>query len=200
MIDADGGPGPRLPGRVRGPGLFGDPGVGSVQIEVRMINRDDPRPFRQRGRLVNFLARMLIRMQDLEFRVPIAAIQTTRHYTGTVGLGGNGQFTRMSALETLVVADGGPWRGTLLEDDELSLHLTLTGHRTEFTQDTYVDQEALPDLRRFVRQRTRWGQGTMQCGVYLRQLWTSPHVSVRGALEATYYLLQPWVQIPGTRR
>jgi cellulose synthase/poly-beta-1,6-N-acetylglucosamine synthase-like glycosyltransferase len=130
--------------------------------------------------------------------VPIAAIQTTRHYTGTVGLGGNGQFTRMSALETLVDPDGGPWRGTLLEDYELSLHLTLTGHRNEFTQDTYVDQEALPDFRRFVRQRTRWGQGTMQCGLYLRQLWASPHVSVLGALEATYYLLQPWMQILGT--
>jgi cellulose synthase/poly-beta-1,6-N-acetylglucosamine synthase-like glycosyltransferase len=198
VIDADGRPAADCLDVCAGPGLFGDPVVDSVQIEVRMINRDDPRPFRHRGRLVNFLARILIRMQDLEFRVPIAAIQTTRHYTGTVGLGGNGQFTRMSALDTLAGADGGPWRGTLLEDYELSLHLTLSGHRTEFTRDTYVDQEGLPDLRRFIRQRTRWGQGTMQCGVYLRQLWTSPHVSVLGALEATYYLLQPWMQILGT--
>jgi 1,2-diacylglycerol 3-beta-glucosyltransferase len=198
VIDADGRPAPDCLDVCAGPGLFGDPSVGSVQIEVRMINRDDPGPYRHRGRLVNFLARVLVRMQDLEFRVPIAAIQTTRHYTGTVGLGGNGQFTRMSALDTLAGADGGPWRGTLLEDYELSLHLTLSGHRNEFTQDTYVDQEALPDFRRFVRQRTRWGQGTMQCGVYLRQLWTSPYVSVLGALEATYYLLQPWMQIAGT--
>ena len=198
VIDADGRPAPGCLDVCAGPGLFGDPSVGSVQIEVRMINRDDPCPYRHRGRLVNFLARVLVRMQDLEFRVPIAAIQTTRHYTGTVGLGGNGQFTRMSALDTLAGADGGPWRGTLLEDYELSLHLTLTGHRNEFTQDTYVDQEGLPDFRRFVRQRTRWGQGTMQCGVYLRQLWTSPYVSVLGALEATYYLLQPWMQIAGT--
>jgi 1,2-diacylglycerol 3-beta-glucosyltransferase len=198
VIDADGRPAPDCLDVCAGPGLFGDPEVGSVQIEVRMINRDDPRPLRNRGRLVNFAARVLVRMQDLEFRVPIAAIQTTRHYTGTVGLGGNGQFTRMSALDTLADADSGPWRGTLLEDYELSLHLTLSGHRNEFTQDTYVDQEALPDFRRFVRQRTRWGQGTMQCGVYLRQLWTSPYVSVLGALEATYYLLQPWMQIAGT--
>ena len=198
VIDADGRPAPDCLDVCAGPGLFGDPSVGSVQIEVRMINRDDPGPYRHRGRLVNFLARVLVRMQDLEFRVPIAAIQTTRHYTGTVGLGGNGQFTRISALDTLAGPDGGPWRGTLLEDYELSLHLTLTGHRNEFTQDTYVDQEALPDFRRFVRQRTRWGQGTMQCGVYLRQLWTSPYVSVLGALEATYYLLQPWMQIAGT--
>jgi hypothetical protein len=43
-------------------------------------------------------------------------------------------------------------------DYELSLHLMMTGHRNEYTQDTWVDQEALPDLRRLVRQRTRWGQ------------------------------------------
>ena len=67
----------------------------------------------------------------------------------------------------------------------------MTGHRNEYTQDTWVDQEALPDLRRLVRQRTRWGQGTMQCGAYLRQLWTCRHVSTIGALEATYYLSSP---------
>jgi 1,2-diacylglycerol 3-beta-glucosyltransferase len=74
----------------------------------------------------------------------------------------------------------------------------MTGHRNEYTQDTYVDQEGLPDIRRLVRQRTRWGQGTMQCGLYLRQLWTSPHVATLGALEATYYLMQPWLQLVGT--
>jgi hypothetical protein len=38
----------------------------------------------------------------------------------------------------------------------------------------------------------------MQCGVYLRKLWTSRHVSTIGALEATYYLIQPWLQLVGT--
>ena len=38
----------------------------------------------------------------------------------------------------------------------------------------------------------------MQCGLYLRQLWTSPHVGALGALEATYYLLQPWLQLVGS--
>lgn len=198
VIDADGRPAANCLDVCAGPDLFGDPGVGSVQIEVRMVNRGDPRPLRNRGRLVNFLARILIAMQDLEFRAPIAAIQTTRQHTGTVGLGGNGQFTRMSALDTLADPGGGPWRGMLLEDYELSLHLMLAGHRNEFTDDTYVDQEALPDIRRFVRQRTRWGQGTMQCGVYMRRLWSSPYVSVLGALEASYYLLTPWMQIVGT--
>jgi 1,2-diacylglycerol 3-beta-glucosyltransferase len=129
--------------------------------------------------------------------VAISAIQATRKLTRSVGLGGNGQFSRLSVLD--VVADEhGPWRGALLEDYELSLHLMMTGHRNEYTQDTWVDQEALPDTRRLVRQRTRWGQGTMQCGAYLRQLWTSRHVSKLGALEATYYLVQPWLHLIGT--
>jgi hypothetical protein len=38
----------------------------------------------------------------------------------------------------------------------------------------------------------------MQCGSYLRQLWTCDHVSRIGALEATYYLSQPWLQLVGT--
>jgi 1,2-diacylglycerol 3-beta-glucosyltransferase len=98
----------------------------------------------------------------------------------------------------VVAGEDGPWRGALLEDYELSLHLMMTGHRNEYTQDTWVQQETLPDIRRLVRQRTRWGRGTMQCGAYLRQPWTSRHVSKIGALEATYYLVQPWLQLIGT--
>ena len=168
------------------------------------IRRPEPDHHRHRrcgrpagGNLANALGHLLVRLQDLEFRVASSAIQETRALTRTVGLGGNGQFSRLSALDT--VTDGaGPWRGALLEDYELSLHLMLAGHRNEYTQDTYVDQEGLPGIRQLVRQRTRWGQGTMQCGRYLRRLWTSPHVSTIGALEATYYLFQPWMQVAGT--
>jgi 1,2-diacylglycerol 3-beta-glucosyltransferase len=44
VIDADGRPAPDCLEVCAGPALFGNPSVGSVQIEVRMINRDDPRP------------------------------------------------------------------------------------------------------------------------------------------------------------
>ena len=198
VIDADGRPAANCLDVIAGADLFGDPVVGSVQIQVRMMNRDDPRPFPQRGRLVNALGQTLVRLQDLEFRVPISAIQCARRFTKSVGLGGNGQFSRLSALDTLADTNGEPWKGALLEDYELSLHLMMTGHRNEYTPDTYVDQEGLPDIFRLVRQRTRWGQGTMQCGLYLRQLWASPHVGPLAALEATYYLLQPWLQLVGT--
>jgi 1,2-diacylglycerol 3-beta-glucosyltransferase len=198
VIDADGRPDRKCLSVCAGAALFGDPEVGSVQILVRMMNRDDPCSFPHRGRFVNALGQILVRLQDLEFRVPISAIQITRRLTRTVGLGGNGQFSRLSALDVVADETGAPWRGALLEDYELSLHLLMTGHRNEYTQDTYVDQEGLPDIRRLVRQRTRWGQGTMQCGAYLPRLWASPHVSKIGALEATYYLMQPWLQLVGT--
>jgi 1,2-diacylglycerol 3-beta-glucosyltransferase len=97
VVDADGRPAANCLAVCAGGTLFGDPGVGSVQILARMLNRDDPRPFPRRGRFVNFLGQTLVRLQDVEFRVPIAAIQVARRRTGTVGLGGNGQFSRLSA-------------------------------------------------------------------------------------------------------
>jgi 1,2-diacylglycerol 3-beta-glucosyltransferase len=197
VVDADGRPAPNCLDICAGRRLFGREDTGSVQILVRMINRNETTPFPHRNRLINALGQTLVRMQDLEFRVAISAVQQTRILCRTVGLGGNGQFTRLSALDT-VADETGPWRGTLLEDYELSLHLMLAGHRNEYTPDTWVDQEGLPSLRRLVRQRTRWGQGTMQCGRYLGKLWRSKHVSPLGALEATYYLFQPWMQVLGT--
>jgi len=116
VIDADGRPAPNCLEVCAGDTLFGDPGVGSVQIMVQMINRDDHRPFPHRGRLVNGLGRTLVRLQDLEFRIPISAIQTARRYTRSVGLGGNGQFSRLSALDVVADKNGDPWRGAPLED------------------------------------------------------------------------------------
>ncbi|MEU4211054.1 glycosyltransferase [Streptomyces sp. NPDC026206] len=198
VVDADGMPAANCLDMCAADHLFGDAQVSSVQIAVRMVNRDDPHPFRRRGRFVNALGQTLVRMQDLEFRAPISAIQLTRHRTRTVGLGGNGQFTRLSALDTVRRVYGQPWGGSLLEDYELSLHLLLTGHRNEYTPDTYVDQEGLPSLRRLITQRTRWGQGTMQCCRYLPRLWNCEYVPKAGKLEASYYLLCPWLQLLGT--
>ncbi len=198
VLDADGAPAANCLDVIAADHLFGDPDVGAVQICVRMVNRDDPRPFPARGRRANFAGRLLVRMQDLEFRAPISAIQMIRQRTRTVGLGGNGQFARLSALDDICESDRRPWRGSLLEDYELSLHLLLAGYRSEYTMDTLVDQEGLPSLRRLLTQRTRWGQGTMQCGAYLPRIWASRNVTTVGAIEASYYLMQPWLQLLGT--
>jgi len=198
VLDADGRPAPNLLRVCAGPTAFGDPGVGAVQVEVRMGNRDDPTPVPGGGRLRNAVGRALVRVQDLEFRTAISAIQLSRRFTRSVGMGGNGQLTRLSALDAVAELPGRPWGGSLLEDFELGIHVLMAGYRNEYTADTWVDQEGLYSFRRFVAQRTRWGQGTMQCMKYLPRLWSSPHIGALGALELFYYLIQPWLQLTGT--
>ncbi|MFI2705811.1 glycosyltransferase [Cellulosimicrobium composti] len=198
VVDADGRPAPNCLDICAGPKLFGNPRVGAVQIEVRMINRDERTPLPSRGRAANFLGRTLVRMQDMEFRTVIAAVQHTRTHTRTVGMGGNGQFTRLIALRTLDDGDRRAWRGSLLEDFELGVHLLLAGWRSEFTADTWVDQEALFDLRRYLTQRTRWGQGVMQCARYWGRIWRSNVIPNTGLVEMSYYILQPWLTLLGT--
>lgn len=197
IIDADGWLDPRCLEVISGPKLFGDPSVGAVQIQVRMLDhvpeivgRAPLQPTTRRGRL-------LVRMQDLEFSGPIAAMQVLRRHLGSVGMGGNGQFTRLSALYKVSRNHGTPWHGALLEDLELGLHVLLTGGRTQYCHDTWVAQEGLPSVRRLVRQRTRWAQGSMQCARYLWPVLTSPRISAAGALEIAYFLIQPWLQLLG---
>ncbi|WP_104478750.1 glycosyltransferase family 2 protein [Actinokineospora auranticolor] len=195
VVDADGRPAPDCLAVCAADHLFGDPRVGAVQVDVRMRNRGTPP--RGTGWWRRKFGLAMVRMQDLEFRSAIAAIQLSRGRTGTISMGGNGQFTRLSALDSITHGLG-PWRGALLEDFELGVHLLTRGWKTGFTLDTHVDQEALYSLRRFLAQRTRWGQGTMQCGKYVRRIFDSRHLSTLGAAEMLYYLAQPWMQLLGT--
>ncbi|MFI6446555.1 glycosyltransferase family 2 protein [Kitasatospora sp. NPDC050543] len=198
VFDADGIPAPGCLEVIAADHLFGDPEVAAVQIEVRMGNRDDRSPVPGAGRLRNLAARTLVRMQDLEFRTTIPAMQLGRRITRTVALGGNGQFTRLSALRGISEPGGGPWRGSLLEDFELGLHLRLGGWQTAFTRDTWVDQEALWNARLLLTQRARWGQGSMQCMRYLPKVWRSSKLTTLGVLEISYCLFQPWMQLFGS--
>jgi cellulose synthase/poly-beta-1,6-N-acetylglucosamine synthase-like glycosyltransferase len=199
VIDADGRLSSNALDVMAGPVMFGDPSIGGAQVEVRMINRDDARPWPNHGRVRNFFGRTLVRMQDLEFRSVISAMQHSRtHLTRTTGLGGNGQFTRLSALESIDQGDGRAWRGSLLEDFELGIHLMLAGWKNSFTDTAWVDQEALASYRRYLTQRTRWGQGVMQCRRYLFEIWGSQQIGSLGAMEMTYYLAQPWMALVGT--
>lgn len=197
VVDADGRPSANLLEICAGPDLFGADDVAAVQVEVRMSNRDVRRPFPGEDWLKNLAARTFVRMQDIEFRGPISAIQLSRRFTRTVNVGGNGQLARWSALAE-ISTEKGPWRGALLEDFELGLHLLLGGWRNAYTPDAWVDQEALYSLPRYLTQRARWAQGTMQCFRYLPKVWSSRHLSNLGALEVTYFLLQPWLQLIGT--
>ncbi|MEU6644346.1 glycosyltransferase family 2 protein [Saccharomonospora sp. NPDC046836] len=197
VLDADGVMAPNALVQVAGPECFGDPEVGAAQIAVWMDNRDDPNPRPGDGRLVNFGASYLVRMQDLEFRTTIAAMQHLRERTGSVGLGGNGQFTRLSVLDEIAEKFHSPWHGSLLEDYELGLHVLLSGHRNRYVHETYVAQEGLPRLRRLLTQRTRWAQGNMQCVRYVPQVVRSKYFSNSGVIEACYYLVLPYLQFVG---
>ncbi|MFI9200373.1 glycosyltransferase [Streptomyces sp. NPDC053048] len=192
VIDADGQLDPHALARVGGPQGFGDPEIGGVQVSVRMRNTEDPRPLADRGRVRNAFARLLVRMQDMEFSVSNAGMQLLRGRTGSVGLGGNGQFTRLASLDRIAAAERRPWqRGALLEDYELGLHMILTGDRIAHIADTWVSQEGLPHGRRFLTQRTRWAQGNLQCVRYAPRIVSSRHYGGKGVLETLYTFLQP---------
>lgn len=197
VIDADGEMAPNALDIVSSPTVFGDAEIGAAQISVWMKNRADLKPFPERGYLRNLVARWLVRMQDLEFRTVIAGMQSLRARTGTVGLGGNGQFTRLNVLDAIGEQYGAPWHGALLEDYELGVHVLLAGSKIKHVYDTHVSQEALPSVRRLLTQRTRWAQGNIQCVKYIPDVLKSPNFDSGGVLETCYYLVLPFLQITG---
>jgi len=124
---------------------FRDPKAGAVQIGVRMYNASEG---------------VLPRLQDFEFVTFTEIFQRARQQLGSVGLGGNGQFTRLSALADLGEA---PWTDCLTEDLELGVRLRLAGWTNHYCPRTYVSQQAVTKLRVLIRQRSRWFQGHLQC-------------------------------------
>ncbi len=134
-------------------------------------------------------------MQDMEFRTIIAGMQALREKTGTVAMGGNGQFTRLSVLDKIKEEFGEPWHGSLLEDYELGVHVLLEGYKSVSLRSAYVTQEAIPSFKNFIRQRSRWAQGNIQCASYLPKIFRSKNFTMKGFLESCYYLALPFFQI-----
>ncbi|WKU03373.1 glycosyltransferase family 2 protein [Micromonospora sp. HUAS LYJ1] len=192
VLDADSQLDPRCRSALAGPRYFGSPSVAAVQIEVRMVQCSRPTPE------LNRWGRLLIRLQDMEFRAPIAAMQALRRHTRSVAMGGNGQFTRLSLLNALGTEHGTPWHGALLEDFELGLHILLHGGGTEYCAESWVTQEALTKVRPLIRQRTRWAQGSMQCVRYLNSVLNSRQIGNPAIMEITHFLAAPWCQLVGT--
>lgn len=155
--------------------LFDDATVGGAQIAVRIRNRHDG---------------FLLRFQDHQFWTLSALTQAGRNATGTVSLGGNGQFTRLAALLDL---GGAPWSDSLTEDLDLAISLTLSGWTLASTTRAAVDQEGVSSLSRLVRQRTRWYQGHMLAAKRIPAILRSQRIGHASALEMTLYLAVPWV-------
>ena len=171
VVDADGRLEPNALATVAP--LFKDPRTAAVQIGVRMYNRS---------------AGWLARMQDMEFLVFTEIFQRARQRYGNAGLGGNGQFVRLSALYSL---GQDPWTDYLTEDLDMGLRLQACGWRTAFTPDTYVSQEGLTRLRPLLRQRTRWYQGHLQCWSRIPSLLNNRELSVGRTVDLMVYLVSP---------
>ncbi|WP_375479246.1 glycosyltransferase family 2 protein [uncultured Jatrophihabitans sp.] len=150
---------------------FIDPSVGSTQVGVRIYNAGDS---------------TLARMQDMEFVGFTYLVQIARDKIGSSGLGGNGQFTRLSALISLGDA---PWKtSALTEDLDLGLRLIEAGWRTRFCHHTTVAQQGLTRWKPLLRQRTRWIQGHYQCWSHIPKLARAKGASYAGRFDLVTYL------------
>lgn len=159
---------------------FADPRVGGVQALVRIYNRKHP----------------LAWLQDLEFAVYGFLFQAGRDHWGTAGMGGNGQFNRLSALDQLTDAEG-PWRDRLTEDQDLGLRLMAAGWHGRQDLRATIDQQGLSRVRPLMRQRTRWSQGNLQAMALRREVAGAP-VTMPARIEQLLYLHMPiWQGIVG---
>jgi 1,2-diacylglycerol 3-beta-glucosyltransferase len=169
IVDADGHLEPdalREVGR-----YFGDPEVGGVQVGVIIGNA-------RRG--------LIPRCQDLEFVGFSHLAQAARDRIGSVGLGGNGQFTRLDALRSVGRT---PWTDCLTEDLDLGLNLARLGWKIRFCRRTSVTQQGVRTVRAWLRQRTRWAQGHYQCWDHVPRLLTAGNVPLFTRLDLVLYLL-----------
>lgn len=176
VVDADGRLDRRAPQLVAP--RFMDELVGGIQVLVRIYNR----------------ARPLTWFQDVEFSIYGLLYQAGRTPYGAAGMGGNGQFNRLSALDSVVdKTANGPWRNTLTEDQDLGLRLFEAGWRGVAVAATSVDQQGPVTLRTLLRQRTRWAQGNLQAMRHLGKMarLKRPWL-VR--LDLIAYLLTPAIQ------
>lgn len=173
VLDADGRLTPNAVGHASK--VFeADPSVGGLQLVVRIRNRDN----------------VVLRFQDMEFWAMSGVGQLGRELTGTVSMGGNGQFTRLSALDEIGPR---PWSRSLTEDLDLGISLAVRGWKTTSTSAAYVTQQGVGNLRRLVRQRSRWYQGHMQAGRRIGEIVRTPYMANLGCFELSAYLAVPWL-------
>ncbi|WP_423462295.1 glycosyltransferase [Promicromonospora sp. MS192] len=172
VMDADGRLSPRALDHVLP--LFERPRVGGVQLQVRIRNRTS----------------FLTRFQDFEFWGVASVTQVGRAATGTVSLGGNAQFTRLTALDQ---AGERPWSDSLTEDLDLAITLALHGWELTTTPSASVDQQGVETVPRLLQQRTRWYQGHLMAIRRLPAIWGSARLSHAAALELSFYCLSPWL-------
>ncbi|PHG57740.1 glycosyltransferase family 2 protein [Bacillus toyonensis] len=176
IIDGDGRPSSNLLQEAQR--AFIDETVGAAQTTIRMTNRKN----------------WLSLMQDIEFYSNVATIQNSREYLQSVGLGGNGQFSRLSAMQELGTH---PWSSCLLEDFDFGLSLLIRGWKIRHLPHSTLYQQGVTSISRYIRQRSRWAQGNMQCLSRLKEVLQA-NIPVIAKLDILYFLLQPWTSLVGS--
>ncbi|WP_237564085.1 glycosyltransferase family 2 protein [Actinomyces sp. 432] len=176
VVDADGHLDPSAWQILRD--AFATRDIGAVQLGVRISNRS---------------ASLLARMQDIEFVTFTAIYQQGRRRLGSVGMGGNAQFVRLSALDALGTK---PWTRSLTEDFDLGIRLNGTRWVNEYRGEAAVHQEGVTSLRRLVRQRTRWFQGNLQARALLG--FVARELRGRARADTLWQVLSPYLLLAGS--
>lgn len=158
---------------------FNDSAVGGVQTLVRIKNAK-----------VSFLAKL----QDIEFLAFARVIQFARtNFAGSVALGGNGQFVRASALDTVALEyQEQYWNNvSLTEDLDLGVRLLTNQWKNVYIDNTDVSQEGTETLLTMFRQRERWAWGTLQTlnNFVLKPSFWRTKMSLRTKLDISVYLV-----------
>jgi 1,2-diacylglycerol 3-beta-glucosyltransferase len=123
----------------------------------------------------------------MEFTVFTEIFQRARARLGSVGLGGNGQFVRLTALESL---GDDPWTECLTEDLDLGVRLIVGGWKNHYCPTVAVNQQAVTSVPRWLRQRARWFQGHLQCLHLLPRIVRSS-LPMRSVTDMVWYLTLP---------
>jgi len=143
--------------------------VDALQTLVRISNREQ---------------NLLAKMQDIEFIGFSRVIQKGRSVIGSVGLGGNGQFVKLSSLLKLGI---NPWGDTLTEDLEMGLKLISLGMKIGYCDDIITEQEGVLNLKSLIIQRSRWLQGHLTNWKYIYKILKSKSNFIT-KLDSIFYL------------
>jgi 1,2-diacylglycerol 3-beta-glucosyltransferase len=129
---------------------FNEPKVGGVQSMVRIKNRKNS---------------LLTKMQDIEFVTFSRVVQFARTiFKGSVALGGNGQFVRAEALESIVLKDREEYwkKDALTEDLDMGVRLITKEWENRYIDSSATQQEGVENWRAMFHQRERWSWGHIQ--------------------------------------
>ena len=144
-------------------------------------------------RINNRFGSLLARMQDMEFVIFTEVFQRGRRRVHSVGMGGNAQFVRLSALDALGPR---PWTRSLTEDFDLGIRLNATSWTNEFWPAASVHQQGVTNMRRLMRQRTRWFQGNLQALHLLRSV--AREQRGLGRADTLWQILTPYLLLTGS--